>query len=158
METSDIFTTITRYDKPENRFTASLVYLLRHLWKESKDNEARRHAYCKLLDCLCGEILPWGEQIDFEIQKTERADDDVDKRIPDFKITSPDNILVWVEVKDTAGITQVFKNDKGKLQKSARESGYENNRLVLLSHYSVSEKEKEGAYHRLRPITGGNSI
>lgn len=151
METSDIFTTITRYNKPENRFTASLVYLLRHLWTKSKGNEARRSIYCGFLNDLCGgEEIAWGEQIDFEPQKYERGDEDGGKRIPDFEIVSPNNVLVWVEVKDTAKITQDFKKDKSKLRRQARKSGCAYNRLVLLRHYYISKEESRGVDHDAR--------
>jgi len=140
VETSDIFTTITRYDKPENRFTASLVYLLDYLWNQSRGNEARRHAYYRFLDCLCGKTLSWGEQIDFDIQSYESSDEGK-KRTLDFEIISANNIRVLVEVKESAK-HQDYKEDKEKLVRRAKHK-----RLVLLSRYSVSEKEKEGAYH-----------
>ena len=88
METRDIFTSITRYDKAEDRFTASLVYLLNYLWNESKGNEARRRrAYCNFLKDLCGKTLPWGEQIFYKIQAYEPSDEGK-KRTLDFEIIS----------------------------------------------------------------------
>jgi hypothetical protein len=139
VETSDIFTTITRYDKPENRFTASVVYLIRYLWSNSK--EEQRKALCRFLSDLCQcEFTPL-DKISLDMQKLEKGDDDK-KRILDFEVSSPKNVLVWVEVKDTAQ-HQIYKNDKVQLQEEARKRGCEG-RLVLLSHYSVSEIDKKG--------------
>jgi hypothetical protein len=147
---SDIFTTVTRYDKPENRFTASLVYLLQELWNYCKGDQERRDAFCHFLNKLCrDEDVPWGEYINFNIQEYEKGEDGR-KRILDFKIVSPDNVLVWVEVKDTAKITQDFKKDKSKLRKRAKESGCGYNRLVLLRHYYVSKEESKGVDHDAR--------
>jgi hypothetical protein len=143
VEASDIFTTITRYDKPENRFTASLVYLLKMLWNESKDDKGRRKIYCRFLNRLCNKEILWGEQLDFEIQKYERQTEDSEKRILDFEIASSNNVLVWVEVKDAAPL-QYFIKDKAKLNKQAQLLGFEDNRLVVLTRYPIGEKQRDG--------------
>ena len=152
----------TRYDKPENRFTASLVYLLHYLWNESKNNEAKRRIYCSFLNRLCDKEIVWGEQVDLEMQKSERGDEDGEKRILDFEIISSNNILVWVEVKDTASL-QDFQRDKRNLERRAKSLGYEDNRLVLLAHYPISEEKIRGIdsvvtwdmlYRWLRDIKG----
>ncbi len=151
MRTSDIFTTITRYNQPENRFTASLVYVLQELWNYCKGDQERRDIFRHFLNKLCrDEEVPWGEYIDFEMQKTEKRDDVSERVTPDFTISSPDRVLLWVEVKDTAKVTQDFKKYKRKLRKRAREAGCGYNRLVLLRHYYVSKEESEGVDHDVR--------
>jgi len=139
MEPSDIFTTITAYDKPENRFTASLVFLLKSLWEEIKKDKTKRREYYSLLNKLCGEV-PWGADINFKIQRYEKGEDGR-KRILDFEIASPDNVLAQVEVKDTVRITQVFKDDRRSLRKEARRRGYSYSRLVLLRHHYASTEQ-----------------
>ena len=152
METSDIFTTITSYKKSENRFTASLVYLLRHLWKVSKDNKARRSIYCDFLNNLCGDKqINWGEQIIFGIQKSEKEDENGEEGILDFEISSPDNTLVGVEVKDTAPLElDKLKQYKKSLKRRAKEEGYKQNKLVLLRHHFISNNDTKDADNDIR--------
>jgi len=143
LRTNDIFTRITKYNQPENRFTASLVFLLEYLWGKCKDDETGRSIYCTFLNNLCNkESLPWGRQINFNIQPYEKGEDGK-KRTYDFNMISPDNVIVAVEVKDTARISQVFKNDKKRLRKQAK-GKYAHNCLVLLRRNYVSKEEREG--------------
>jgi hypothetical protein len=142
LETLDLFTAVTRYNQAENRFTASLVYILEMLWNESKDVKEKQKNYYILLDQICGKQLIWGRQIDFLIQKYE-AIENSSKRILDFEIRSLANVLVWVEVKDTAPL-QDFKHDKDQLNIIANRLGYKDNRLVVISRYPIISTKKEG--------------
>ncbi len=71
----DIFSTITRYNSPENRFTASLMYLLDYLWRESEGDDGQRKALCDLLSELCGPEVRFSptDQLSFEAQKGEKT-------------------------------------------------------------------------------------
>ena len=120
-----------------------MVFLLENLWEVSEKDETRRKEYCTLLNKLCDKAVLWGEQINFKMQVYEEDEDEGERRW-DFEIASPDSVLVRVEVKDTALISQVFTDDKRRLRKEARRRGYKDNRLVLLRHYYVSKGGSKG--------------
>ena len=142
MEKSDIFTSITKYDKPENRFTASLVYLLHKLWDRSKSDETQGRTLCDFFNKLFNASFYLDDDIRIVTQKTEK-DEDEEGMIPDFQISSQ-NTLVWVEVKDEAPFSQKLEQYKQGLEKKARAAGYKEWKLVLLRHHYVSKEETEG--------------
>lgn len=158
MITSDIFTTITRYDQLENRFTASLVYLIRYLWSNS--NNRQRNILCHFLNKLYKATFAPDDDINIVMQKTERDEDENKIIIPDFQISSG-SVLVWVEVKDTASLEDDQLNKyKNELLKK---EGYKQKTLVLLRHHFISEEDKKDAdndvtwdtlYALLKEVTG----
>ena len=152
MQTSDIFTSTTKYRKPENQFTASLVYLLRYLWNNSLDNSKgeQRRRICFFLSDLCGVPFPVDQHVVFTIQKREIEDVVQDERpgnqrpeiLPDFQISS-DSVLVWVEVKDAAPLGQdQLKDYRRSLFGKA---GQRKKRLLLLRNRHFTPEEQEGA-------------
>ena len=152
MQTSDIFTSTTRYRKPENQFTASLVYLLRYLWNNSPDNSKgeQRRRLCFFLSELCGVPFAVDQHVVFTIQKPEIEDVVQDERpdnqrsvvLPDFQISS-DSVLVWVEVKDAAPLGQdQLKDYRRSLLGKA---GQRKKRLLLLRNRHFTPEEQEGA-------------
>jgi hypothetical protein len=143
MERTDIFTATTRYEKPENRFTASLVYLLGYLWRTSDGNAIQRKALCEFLTKLCEIDFYSAEYLDFEMQKGEKTEQD-GKRVlilPDFQIKS-ENLLVWVEVKDDAPLSQKLSEYSTQLKRKAKKRTC---RLVLLRNRYISPNERQGA-------------
>lgn len=145
MKPIHLFSTVTRYDKSENRFTSSLVYLIEHLWRHSEGDNVQRRGVCAFLNRLCDkcdrEVFAIGDEIALGMQRTERTDENKKKIVLDFEIRS-NSILVWVEVKDTAPLNQSLSNYKRDLIRAAKD--HCDHRLVLLRHHFVDEKQKKG--------------
>ena len=152
LELDNIFTSVTRYKKPENQFTASLVYLLRHLWRESKDNEVLWDKYCNFLNELCGDRqIKWSRQLIIDIQKSEKRDEDDEEGIVDFEISCPKSVLVGVEVKDTAPVASgQLKQYHNSLKDRAKREGYRHSKVVLLRNNYISEELTKDADHDFR--------
>ncbi len=161
MRSSDLFTEITKYNKPENRFTASFVFLLRYLWKESGHKDFLQIALYDLLYNLSGIDFQNEKNISFEMLKTENGDSDDGKCVPDIQIAT-EGVLVWIEVKDTAPVNQDLKKYRDILnQKSKQLNQNMRTSLVLLRRNFVSEDKREGIdkdiqwsqlYRMLQPI------
>jgi len=152
VQTSDIFTSTTKYRKPENQFTASLVYLLSYLWNNGPDDSKgeQRRRLCSFLSKLCGVPFALDQHVVFTIQKPEFEDVVQDERLdnqrsvvlPDFQISS-DSVLVWVEVKDTAPLGQDQLKDYRR--SLLRKAGERQKRLLLLRNRHFTPEEQEGA-------------
>ena len=152
MHTDGIFASTTRYRKPENQFTASLVYVLSYLWSVGPDKGKmeQRRRLCLFLSELCGVPFSVDQNVVFTIQKPEiedalsdaQSDNQRSMVLPDFQISS-DSALVWVEVKDTAplGRDQLKDYRRSLLTKA----GERNKRLLLLRNRHFTRQEQEGA-------------
>lgn len=155
METDDIFTAITRYKKPENQFTASLVYLLRYLYMKSKDNKDNKvlwNNYCDFLSKLCGTThIKWNSNLVFNLQEPEKRDEDGKEGIIDFEIGCLGSVLVGFEVKDTAPLDpDKLKQYGDSLKSKAQKEGFSDSKVVLLRHYYISQDKIKDAAHDIR--------
>jgi hypothetical protein len=145
VRTSDIFTTVTKYDIPEDRFTASLVFLLEYLWRKSEENETQRKTCSEFLKNLCCVEFAPHAHLEFELQKPEKGPGNKGVR-PDFQIRS-DNELIWVEVKDSAPVKQNFRDYRNELRRKAKAK---KNKLVLLRHHYVDPDKRKGVDKDIR--------
>lgn len=145
MKAPDIFTTLAKYDEPENRFTAALVHLLKYLGAENNSPETQNNFWSAFLSG-CEIDVALNGKVNLEMQKSEIKVDGRNKIIPDLQIYSND-VLIWIEVKDTADVTQNLQDYKNKLENIAKESGFKDNRLVLLRHNYISPEKCLGVDH-----------
>ena len=143
MKVGNVFTTATRFNMPEDRFTASLVFVLEYLWKEA-DSESRRRACAEFLTHLCGLEFDPDAEPGFIVHPTLRSGSKIVR--PDFEIVSADTVI-WVEVKDTAPLKPgKISEYMSALQKKAEAIGKDCRcSVVLLRHFYVDPEIRKGA-------------
>jgi len=131
----NIFEALSKYKKPENYLTASLLLVLEYLWEENPQD------CCQILAKFCDVKFSPDEKLWFKTQRYVKAmgeeKKESEKSTLDAEIASYSK-CIWIEVKDTA------KPDEKQLRKYKQELDklpFEMKHLVLLSHDRVATKE-----------------
>jgi len=139
---NNIFAVLAKYKKPEDYWTAALLYVLKSLWGENQDSKERA-ACANFLFNLCDLNFHVNEKISFDTQRTQKGIEKKDRSRLDVQISSNDK-CVWIEVKDEARLS---KEQMDKYQRQLSELRYpkENKKLVLLRRFYGDWQEADKA-------------
>ena len=133
----DIFSTLAKYEKDENYWTAALVYVLEYLWNDPNRSNEQRVACARFLERLCRLSFGPDETLCFQAQVTFKDTERGERSVLDARIAS-DSKYVGIEVKDTSGLNQEPKDYKERLLEAA---GERDCRLVLLRRSRLTPDE-----------------